>query len=236
MKRVLMWIGAGVFASSLVACGGGSTLRLRPGAPPPNVKEDKFLVMPVDIHGLPGDKTAQEAALFGGFVAAFGDHAVPLQPIKPVLETVGLNNLSYEMAEGMFHLVDTHNSYDFAEDGGFHGGESKLKLIVEGSAKLVETAATELKLDFKPKYVVVAHIDSTSSSLPKTVGYRVIGGLYNVEASKIDQVIWYETTTAEDEAAILAEMATIGGKLYGLLFAIGEVAKKDGAAPAEQKQ
>ena len=94
----------------------------------------------------------------------------------------------------------------------------------------------ELKLDFKPKYVVVAHIDSTSSSIPKTVGYRVIGGLYNVEASKIDQVIWYETSTAEDEAAILAEMGTIGGKLYGLLFAQGEIAKKDGEAPAEEKK
>ena len=133
-----------------------------------------------------------------------------------------------------YKLPAVYSNRNFAEDGGYHGGESKLKLIVEGSAKLIETAATELKLDFKPKYVVVAHIDSTSSSIPKTVGYRVIGGLYNVEASKIDQVIWYETSAAEDEAAILAEMGTIGGKLYGLLFAEGEVAKKD--APAEEKK
>ncbi|MBI3180096.1 MAG: hypothetical protein HYZ27_10570 [Deltaproteobacteria bacterium] len=82
-------------------------------------------------------------------------------------------------------------------------------------------AATQLKLDFKPKYVAVCHIDSTSSSIPKTVGYRVIGGLYNVEAGKIDQVVWYETKTADDEKAILAEMGTLGTKLYGLLFAQG---------------
>jgi hypothetical protein len=226
MKRFSSMFAVSALAASMIACGGGTKLMVRPDATPPNVKADKFLIMPVDIHGLPGDHTAQEAALFGGFVGAFGEQGVPLQPIKPVLETVGLNNLSYEMAEGMYHLVSTHNTYDFNEDGGFHGGDSKLKLIVEGSAKLVETAAAELKLDFKPKYVVVAHIDSTGSSIPKTVGYRVIGGLYNVEAGKIDQVIWYETSTADDEKAILADMGTLGGKLYGLLFAEGEAAKK----------
>src|SRR5262245_26402383 len=145
MKRAHAILSTTVLAASLVACGGGTKLMVRPGSAPANVKADKFLVMPVDIHGLPGDKLAQEAALFGGFVAAFGENGVPLQPIKPVLETVGLNNLSWEMAEGMYHLVSTHDSYDFAEDGGFHGGESKLKLIIEGSAKLIETAATELK-------------------------------------------------------------------------------------------
>lgn len=225
MKRTHMLLCAAIAGANMIACGSGTKLMVRPGSVPANVQADKFLIMPVDIHGLPGDKLAQEAALFGGFVGAFGEQAVPLQPIKPVMETVGLNNLSYEMAEGMYHLVSTHNTYDFAEDGGFHGGDSKLQLIIEGSAKLVEVAATELKLDFKPKYVVVAHIDSTSSSVPKTVGYRVIGGLYNVEEKKIDQVIWFETSTADDEKAILADMGTLGGKLYGLLFAQAETKK-----------
>lgn len=219
MMKVQFLFCAALAGASMVACGGGTKLMMRPGMTPANLQQDKFLIMPVDIHGLPGDHLAQEAALFAGFVAAFGDHGVPLQPIKPVMETVGLNNLSYEMAEGMYHLVSVHNTYDFAEDGGFHGGDSKLQLIVEGTAKLVEMAAKELKLDFSPKYVVVAHIDSSGSSIPKTVGYRVIGGVYNVEAKKIDQVIWYETSTADEEAAILADMGTLGGKLYGLLFA-----------------
>ena len=225
MKRSHLILCAALAGANMFACGGGTKLMVRPGSTPANVGTEKFLIMPVDIHGLPGDKTAQEAALFAGFVAAFGENGVPLQPIKPVMETVGLNNLSYEMAEGMYHLVSTHNTYDFAEDGGFHGGESKLQLIIEGSAKLIEVAANELKLDFKPKYVVVAHIDSTGSSIPKTVGYRVIGGVYNVEEKKIDQVIWYETSTAEEDAAILADMGTLGGKLYGLLFAQAEAKK-----------
>ncbi len=225
MKQAQLYFSLAIAGLAITACGGGTKLMVRPGAVAADVKTDKFLIMPVDIHGLPGDKTAQEAALFAGFVGAFGEQGVPLQPIKPVMETVGLNNLSYEMAEGMFHLVSTHNTYDFAEDGGFHGGDSKLQLIIEGSAKLIEVAAAELKLDFKPKYVVVAHIDSTGSSIPKTVGYRVIGGLYNVEAGKIDQVIWFETSTADDEKAILADMGTLGGKLYGLLFAQAEAQK-----------
>ncbi|MFO0727768.1 MAG: hypothetical protein U1E65_28575 [Myxococcota bacterium] len=222
-KTTQLALGLTLLFSSACA---STQLHIRPGSTPPDVATDKFLIMPVDIHGLPGDSAAQQAALFGGFVAAFQDKAVPLQPIKPVLDTIGLNNLSWEMAEGMYHLVSVHNTYDFKEDGGFHGGDSKLPLIIEGSAKLVETAAKELKLDFKPKYVAVAHIDSTGSSLPKTVGYRVIGGIYNVDEGKIDQVIWYESKTADDDKAVLAEMAQVGSKLYGLLFAEKKAAEE----------
>lgn len=226
--RLTLVASALVVAAFSTACNKSSLYR-RPGSVAPDPTKDKFLIMPVDIHGLPGDKTAQEAALFGGFVAAFKEQGVPLQPIKPALEAVGLNNLSWELAEGMYHLVSVHNTYDFKEDGGFHGGDSKLPIIVEGAAKLVETAAGALKLDFKPKYVAVCHIDSTGSSIPKTVGYRVIGGLYNVEEGKIDQVTWFETSTAED--AVLAEMATLGTKLYGLLLAEQKADEKK----AEQK-
>ena len=218
-------LGGIVLAMAASSACTSTKLYIRPGAPTPDPAADKFLIMPVDIHGLKGDKLAQEAALFAGFVAAFQERGVPLQPIKPVMEAVGLNNLSWELAEGMYHLVSFHEKYDFNEDGGFHGGDSKLPLIIEGTAKLVELAAKELKLDFKPKYVAVAHIDSSSSSIPKTVGYRVIGGIYNVDEGKIDQVIWYEQTTADEEAAILAEMATLGSKLYGLLFAEKKVAE-----------
>jgi hypothetical protein len=214
MKKMLLSLALTSFGFGCAS----TTLYKRPDAPKADVTADKFLIMPVDIHGLPGNNDAQGAALFGGFVAAFKESGVPLQPIKPALEAAGLNNISWELAEGMHHLVSFHESYDFTQDGGFHGGDSKLPLIIEGTAKLTSLAAEALKLDFKPKYVVVAHIDSTGSSIPKTIGYRVIGGLYNVEAGKIDQVIWYEKTTADDEAAILAEMGTLGSELHGKLF------------------
>ena len=221
----LQMLAASVLAGAMLMSCTSTKLFVRPGSTPPDPSVDKFLIMPVDIH-LKGDETAQGAALFAGFVAAFQENGIPLQPIKPVLEAVGLGNLSWEMAHGMYHLVSAHGKYDFREDATFHG-DSKLPIIIEGAAKLIETAATELKLDFKPKYVAVAHIVSASSSVPKTVGYRVIGGIYNVEAGMIDQVIWYESSTADDDAAILAEMSTIGGKLYGLLFAQKETEKKD---------
>ena len=213
-----MRIISGLFIAALATGCASTSLYKRADAPKVDLAQDKFLIMPVDIHGLPGDNTAQGAALFGGFVAAFKESAVPLQPIKPAFEAVGLGNVSWELAEGMHHLVSFHETYDFNEDGGFHGGDSKLPLLMEGTAKIVEIAAEQLKLDFKPKYVVVAHIDSASSSIPKTIGYRVIGGLYNVEAGKIDQVIWFEKTTADDPAAILAEMGTLGSELHSKLF------------------
>lgn len=217
MKRIITGLFSMCIAAGSISCA-STTLHKRAEAPKVDLAKDKFLIMPVDIHGLPGDNDAQGAALFAGFMGAFKESAVSLQPIKPVFEEVGLNNISWELAEGMHHLVSSHKVYDFSEDGGFHGGDSKLPLLVEGTAKLVGLAAEQLKLDFQPKYVVVCHIDSTSSSVPKTIGYRVIGGLYNVEDKKIDQVIWYEKTTADDEAAILAEMGTLGTELHGKLF------------------
>ena len=209
------------FALLLLASSYGcasTSLYKRPDAPAVNADQDKFLIMPVDIHGMPGDKDAQGTALAGGFVAAFKDTGVPLEPLKPAFEAVGLSNISSDLAEGMYHLVSSHNSYDFAADGSFHGGDSKLVLVVEGLAKLVGMATEQLNLDFKPKYVVVAHIDSTGSSIPKTIDYRVIGGLYNVEESKIDQVIWYEKSTADDESVVLGEMGTLGNELHNKLF------------------
>jgi hypothetical protein len=226
--KVLQTISVAVALSFLVSACASTKLYTRPDSTPPTMGEDKFLIMPVDIHGLPGDSLAQSAALFGGFMAAFQDTGVSLQPLKPVLEAAGLNNISWELAEGMYHLVSSHEKFDFKADGGFHGGSSKLPLIIEGTAKLVGLATKELGLDFDPKYVVVAHIDSAGSSIPGSTAYRVIGGLYNVKAGMIDTVIWYEQTTANDEAVILAEMAGIGSKLYGLLFAMEEVEKKEG--------
>lgn len=217
MNKLLSGLFVAALGSGLIGCA-STTLYKRADAPKTDLAKDKFLIMPVDIHGLPGDATAQGAALFGGFIAAFKENGVALQPIKPAFEAVGLGNVSWELAEGMHHLVSFHEVYDFNQDGGFHGGDSKLPLLVEGTAKLVSLAAEQLTLDFKPKYVVVAHIDSTSSSIPKTIGYRVIGGLYNVEEGKIDQVIWFEKTTADDPAAILAEMGTLGSELHGKLF------------------
>ncbi len=204
-----------------IACG-GTKVYVRPESPTPDPAADKFLIMPVAIKGLPGDNTAQQAALFGGIVAAFKEQAVPLQPIQPVLEAAGMGNMGEKIADGMYHMVSFHNSYDFSEDAGYHGGNSEYAFILDMTAKLVETVAEQLKLDFKPKYSVVAVVESTGSSLPKTVGYRVIAGVYNLEERKVDRVVWYDTKTADDPAAVLAEMGTLGGKLQGLLMSGGE--------------
>ncbi|OGQ89701.1 MAG: hypothetical protein A2289_07070 [Deltaproteobacteria bacterium RIFOXYA12_FULL_58_15] len=215
-------LGCIVALFAVVTACGGTKLYVRPGAVAPQPATDKFVIMPVKINGLSGDTLAQQAALFGGLVSAFGESAVPLQPIQPALEAAGFGNLGEQIAYGMHHMVSFHDSYDFNEDAGFHGGNSEYQMILEATGKLIELVATELKLDFKPKYIVVAAIDSVSSSIPKTAKYRVVSGIYNLEESKLDEVIWFESSTADDAAAILAEMGTLGGKLKGLLIVQSE--------------
>jgi hypothetical protein len=204
-----------------VAACGGTKVYTRPNAAPPSPTADKFIIMPVAINGLPGDNLAQQGALFGGVVAAFKDSGVSLQPIQPALEAAGFGSMGATIADGIYHMVSFHESYDFNEDAGFHGGNSEYKAILDGTGKLVELVSNELKLDFKPKYVVVSRIDSVGSSIPKTVKYRVTAGIYNLVDQKVDKALWYETSTADDPAAILAEMGTLGGKLQGLLVGEG---------------
>jgi hypothetical protein len=83
-------------------------------------------------------------------------------------------------------------------------------------AKLIETAAGALKLDFKPRFIVMAHIDGLGKgTLPGTLKYRVIGAIYDVKLQKVHAVTYYKKTTAEK--AILAEMGTLGKQLFSIL-------------------
>lgn len=200
----------------MASCASVTTMT-REGAPVPDAAADKFIIMPADIHGMPGDATENAAALFGGFVGAFKESGVPLQPIKPALEAAGMGNLSWEMAHGMYHVVSVHNTFDLKKDSTYHG-DSKLAAYAEMTAKLVKLAAEKLSLDFDPTYVTCVHIDKQGGGMGGMMKYRVIGAIYNVKAGMIDKVIWYEQNTGSDPKVVLAEMASIGPKLHALLF------------------
>jgi hypothetical protein len=221
MKRLFVAGLLMAFGLGTVACGGSATIFRRAQAPMVDYNKEKFIVMPVDIHGLPGDKMKLGAALFGGFVGGFGGNGISLQPIKPALEAAGMGNLSWELAHGIYHVVSFHKLYDLKMDK----DRAKLAAIPELVAKLVDLAATNLKLDFKPRFVVMAHIDGKGKGrLPGTLKYRVIGAVYDVQLQKVHAVTYFEKTTAEK--AIMAEMATLGKQLFAELSKAEPAAKK----------
>lgn len=200
----------GIFvAVMLVACG-STTEYVREEAPKPNPDTDKFLILPVYLS-LPGDELKQSAALFGGVVKAFGDSAVSLQPIQPVLDAAGFGWMPYSMAYGMYWMA-RNERWDFADSG-----NAEYAKIAQEMSKFIGTVTKELKLDFEPKYLVVASIYSYGGFLMASK-IRYIGGLYNIPEGKIDKVFVSEKMTVYKEAMMLAEMATFGDKLYAIFF------------------
>ncbi|MCP3926914.1 MAG: hypothetical protein GY714_30520 [Desulfobacterales bacterium] len=201
----------------LTGCGGVKQ-HIRTDADLPNFTKDKIVIMPASTWGLPGDKLAQSAALLGGFVAAFGKQGVSLQPLQPVLEKMGMGSMSWRMARGMYHMVSFHKTYDFKKDVGYHGS-SELPKIIDATAKIISLASKQLKLKFKPKYVAVINVDGYGNwySFGYSKKLRITCGLYNVKTGLVEKVIIKTKSVSSNEAAILAELATIGGDMKALL-------------------
>lgn len=172
----------------------------------------KFLVMPADTRYLPGDKTELAAALFGGFIAEFGDKGISLQPIQPALEQVGLGDLSWKLARGLVHAAFFHNAAQWDACGGedYSVVPNLVKTLVEKVGELL--SMPDLKFD----YIVVLHVDSMGAgTLPKTLKLRVLGGVYDPAKDEIAVAVQWDQTTAED--VLLAEMATLGPKALSLM-------------------
>lgn len=207
----------GVLAVLLLGSCASTKTWEREGAPKPNPEADKFVILPVYIS-LPGDELKYSAAVFGGVIKTFGTQAISLQPIQPALDAAGFGYMPRSMAYGIYHMVTAHNSFDFAEDAGYHGGSSEYQMILEGMGKLIDLIVGQLKLDFKPKYMVVASVYSYGGIGGKLLKIRTLGAIYNLEAAKIDKVFIADKMTFYNEAALLAEMATMGDKLYAVFF------------------
>jgi hypothetical protein len=213
MKRVagVMCV---VFALVLVAgCGGKKSIWRPEGSPGYiDMQGKKFLVMPVDMRYVEGDKTKLSAALFGGFVAEFGENGIPLQPVQPALEAVGLGDLSWKLARGMYCATFILNKGEWGACEGVDYSviPNMIKTLVEKVGEVLE------KPDLKFDYIVVLHIDSLGSgTIPGTTKLRVIGGMYDTQKDEIAVCLYWDQTTAVD--ALLAEMATIGPKAIGLM-------------------
>jgi hypothetical protein len=220
MKKIALLMSMLLAFALLAGCGGKKVWR--PEGSPGYVEMEgkKFLIMPVDMRYLPGDKDKLGAALFGGFIAEFGDAGISLQPIQPALDKLGLGSLSWKLARGMDHAAFFHNSVEWDACSGedYSVVPNMVKKLIENVAELLNMP--ELKFD----YIVVLHIDSLGSPIPGSAKLRVMGGIYDPYKDEILVAIRWEQTTAED--AMLAEMATIGPKAVGLMA--GKAPKKEG--------
>lgn len=233
MRKVAM-VACVILAVVLVAgCGGKKSIWRPQGSPGYiDMTGKKFLVMPVDMRYVEGDKTKLSAALFGGFVAEFGDSGIPLQPIQPALESVGLGDLSWKLARGMYCATFILNKGEWGACEGVDYSiiPNMIKTLVEKVGELLE------KPDLKFDYIVVLHIDSLGSgTVPGTTKLRVIGGLYDTQKDEIAVCMYWDQTTAVD--ALLAEMATIGPKAIGLMAGKNPNAAAEGEAkPVEEEK
>jgi hypothetical protein len=169
------------------------------------------LVMPVDIH-LPSDTMALGAALLGGFLKEIGPNAISLQPINPALEKIGLANLSAQLAHGIIHAAFTHKStvWDAC-------GDEDYTIVPESIAKLIDKYGELLgRPHHKPDYLIVLHLDYNGpGTVPKTLNYRVNGGVYDISKKEIAIAFEWEQTTSED--ALIAEMAALGKRILNTI-------------------
>ncbi len=230
MRKSILVVAAIMSVSLLVGCGGKSIWR--PAGSPGYVDMEgkKFLIMPVDMRYLPGDKDKLAAALFGSFVAEFGSAGISLQPIQPALQKIGLGDLSWKLARGMNHAAFYHNSvqWDSCSGEDYSVVPNLLKTLIEKVGELLNMP--DLKFD----YIVVLHIDSLGSPIPKSLKLRVLGGIYDPYKDEIVVAMHWEQTTAED--ALLAEMATIGPRAVAMM--VGKNPNKGetkGEAKTEEK-
>ncbi len=213
MKKVA-WVACVFLTVALaVGCGGKKNI-WRPGGSPGyiDMTGKKFLVMPVDMRYVEGDKAKLSAALFGSFVAEFGENGIPLQPVQPALEAAGLGDLSWKLARGMYCATFILNKGEWGACEGVDYSviPNMIKMLVEKVGEILE------KPDLKFDYIVVLHIDSLGAgTIPETTKLRVIGGMYDTQKDEIAVCMYWDQTTAKD--ALLAEMATIGPKAIGLL-------------------
>jgi hypothetical protein len=213
MKKVAVVTCVILTVALAAGCGGKKNIWRPEGSPGYiDMTGKKFLVMPVDMRYVEGDKTKLSAALFGSFVAEFGENGIPLQPVQPALEAAGLGDLSWKLARGMYCATFILNKGEWGACEGVDYSviPNMIKMLVEKVGEILE------KPDLKFDYIVVLHIDSLGSgTIPETTKLRVIGGMYDTQKDEIAVCMYWDQTTAKD--ALLAEMATIGPKAIGLL-------------------
>lgn len=216
MKKVVFSVIAGVML--VASCGTSTTAWVNPSVtlPLPQDADHRAIVFPVDIH-VGGDTTELSVALMAGIISAGGDLVIPGQPLKPLLESAGIGNLSWMLGEGMHHSAFVHDSPAFWDHDyvALVAAISQLTGIV---GQMLESVGIQ---GATPKYLLVAHIDAIGSGMaPGSEKWRIFGGLLDLDSLEILTAFYTEKTLLED--AMLPEMALIGQMLTEMPFCLDQ--------------
>jgi hypothetical protein len=201
-----------VLVSLMVGCG-GSEVFVRGDALPIDLTKEKILILPCDTWGFSGimDETAAMGALILGVNGAFGSAAVDLNPLTPVFEAAGLKGMAYQLASGVYHCIDYHQSFDLNDACG--KGIEKVPAAIN---QLVGLAMDKLGMSPKPTYIFALTVMSEGQNLAGLQNYRVIACIFDTVKNLVHSCVYYTDSTMAD--AMIPQMSQIPGVAFGKLM------------------
>jgi len=190
------------------SCGGGATINKEWKAKNKDINWDneKGLVMPVDTHVGGGDLELS-VALAGGFATASENRWISLQPaIKiPPFDT----NITHPVT------LDPNGA--------------TAKTFLAALPGFIAKAQSQVKFDFEPRFIIVAHIDGGETKTIAGKGMRAMNiraalydikqGAYVSSVNYESQMPWTGNWTA-DKGILIGKMSTVGKELLKKLTKI----------------
>ena len=228
-KRLSLVVLSLVLVGMAVGCG-SSKVFVREDAEPIDLSKDKILILPSVAYGFSSygvDELTLSGLLFAGCLSAFGEAAIPLEPLKGVMESAGLGGMARRFGYAAYHSIDFHNSFDLKNES----CDKEAALIPELAGKLLNDvilpnlAKLGVPTDFKVRYVYSLYLWAYGGGMvPGTAKVRIIAAIYDLDMQLIHSCTYMTKVIAKD--VIEAEAAKIPGDVFGMLM--------DAATPEEE--
>ncbi|MDH5655956.1 MAG: hypothetical protein OEZ34_08610 [Spirochaetia bacterium] len=193
---------------TIVSCGGGANVNKEWKAKNKDVdfSTAKGLVMPVDMHVGGGD-LEMSAALAGGFAGASDGRWISLQP---AIKLPPFN-------QNITHPVTSDPN------------GAKAKTLLAALPGFIKKAEAQVKFDFPPRFVIVAHIDGGATKTIAGKGVRAMNiraVMYDIDQGMMVSSVNYESQMPwtgnwnADKGILIGKMTTVGKELLGKLTKI----------------
>jgi hypothetical protein len=235
MSKVKYLIVATAAISMLGGCTSYRTTWIKRYEKKIDVRQDKLLVLPVATHGFRGGPAMQlavEVAIMSGFMTTFGPkNAISLQPIKLLLKPLGLHNLTYWMAWGVYNYLNWYGRRYGGDltQGSRRGTLAKAlpligKLVNSLVSLLAKVPNSPVPADYKFKYMVVMDIMNYGKpwyGFGKTRRIRFVGGIVDIQEKRVVACTFMTKNIIANKVGTLAAMAMLAKtmkKRFKMLF------------------
>ncbi|MDY0004198.1 MAG: hypothetical protein RBU30_23060 [Polyangia bacterium] len=222
MSRIKSLLVAVTTVAVLGGCTSYKTIWIKSYEGQINPEQDKLLVLPVATHGFSEGVAMTvgiEGALMAGFMATFGaKNAISLQPIKEALKALGLENLTYWMAWGVYDYLNWYG-HRYAGDltQGLRGHLVKaLPLIGTLTNNLVNILSkipnSPVPADYKFRYMVVMDVMNYGKpwyGFGKTRRVRFVGGIVDIQNKRVVGATFMTKNVMANKLGTLAAMGTL---------------------------